>query len=1070
MDFFVTNTSDSGPGSLRQAILDANASLGQDRILFSGALFNDGIADIITLTTGELRLTDPNLTLISSSGASDGITISGGDASRLFAIGGGATVQLEGLTLTDGFGLSGGAIENFGNLTIVNTTLQANAAILSGGAINNRANLTLINSTLNGNTANQGGALFTFTGGVTNILNTTISGNRANISGGGVQNTGGTTRVLNSTITNNTSVQSQGSGLLTEAATARTEVGNSIIAGNIGTDITALNNSLVSLGGNLIGTANLDNLFLQQNDVVNIVDPGLGPLASNGGLTQTHALLPASPAINRGLSTNIPLDVTDLDNDSTTTFIPQDQTGQNRISGSIVDIGAFEFIIPNLAISAEQLAQVEGNSGTRTFLYTLTLSQPAQQPINITLGIVGGTADTADLIAPTEATIAAGATSTEVAVQVVGDTLIEPDETFVYSILGATNAVINLSQTSVTGTILNDDFPPVPTLTLTPLTSSILEGNSGGTPFQFALTLSEATTNDVTVTLALSGEATVDSGDISEFTTSVVIPAGQTTVPVSVNVIGDTIVEANETFTYSILSATNAELVPGSTAATGTILNDDVPPIPTVSLTPSTLSFAEGNSGLIPYQFTLALSEAATSDVTVTLALSGEATVDSGDISNFTSSVIIPAGQTTALVTVNAAGDVTLEGDETFTYSIVSVTNAELAPGSTSVTGTLLNDDAAPVPTLTLSPSTLSLSEGNNGLTPYLFTLTLSEAATSDVTVTLALSGDATVESGDVASFMASAVIPAGQTSVPVMVNIVGDTVVEADETFTYSVTATSGATVAIATGTVTGSIVNDDTIPPPLVIATDDAAATQGQQPVTIDVLANDSGPLALTLLSTPANGLAVLDTNGTPDDFADDRIIYTANAGFQGQDSFTYQIADGIGNVDTATVTVTVLGGMTGGGNGLPNLIIGSDGADNLDGGHGNDTLNGGRGDDTLTGGCGNDVFVFQSEQPFATANLGVDTITDFDKGCDRIALSRTTFTTMTSSVGNALSGAEFALVRSDAEAETSSAIFVYNTSSGVLSYNPNTTDSGFGDGGAIALFSNRPCLSASSFFVVT
>lgn len=91
---------------------------------------------------------------------------------------------------------------------------------------------------------------------------------------------------------------------------------------------------------------------------------------------------------------------------------------------------------------------------------------------------------------------------------------------------------------------------------------------------------------------------------------------------------------------------------------------------------------------------------------------------------------------------------------------------------------------------------------------------------------------------------------------------------------------------------------------------ADDDAAGTTAGTPVEIDVLANDDAngdPLAITSIGVPAHGTATLLDNGTPDDPSDDRVLYTAEAGFVGQDSFTYAVANAQG-ADTATVTVTV------------------------------------------------------------------------------------------------------------------------------------------------------------------
>lgn len=92
---------------------------------------------------------------------------------------------------------------------------------------------------------------------------------------------------------------------------------------------------------------------------------------------------------------------------------------------------------------------------------------------------------------------------------------------------------------------------------------------------------------------------------------------------------------------------------------------------------------------------------------------------------------------------------------------------------------------------------------------------------------------------------------------------------------------------------------------------AEDDTGTTQAGMPILLDVLANDSDadgdPLSILSLSAPANGTAVIDDNGTPDDASDDLIRYTPDASFTGTDSFSYTVTDGE-DTDTASVTVTV------------------------------------------------------------------------------------------------------------------------------------------------------------------
>ncbi|RLJ67085.1 hypothetical protein CLV86_0563, partial [Lacinutrix venerupis] len=93
---------------------------------------------------------------------------------------------------------------------------------------------------------------------------------------------------------------------------------------------------------------------------------------------------------------------------------------------------------------------------------------------------------------------------------------------------------------------------------------------------------------------------------------------------------------------------------------------------------------------------------------------------------------------------------------------------------------------------------------------------------------------------------------------------------------------------------------------------AEDDTATTEEDTPVDIDVLDNDdlgTEPTTITAVTTPANGTATINDNGTPADPSDDYVVYTPNADFDGPtDTFDYTITDANGNESTATVTVTV------------------------------------------------------------------------------------------------------------------------------------------------------------------
>ncbi|NEO53754.1 MAG: calcium-binding protein [Okeania sp. SIO3B5] len=139
---------------------------------------------------------------------------------------------------------------------------------------------------------------------------------------------------------------------------------------------------------------------------------------------------------------------------------------------------------------------------------------------------------------------------------------------------------------------------------------------------------------------------------------------------------------------------------------------------------------------------------------------------------------------------------------------------------------------------------------------------------------------------------------------------------------------------------------------------------------------------------------------------------------------------------------------------------FLFGGDGNDEMNGGQGRDRFNGGSGDDTLSGGASIDRFIFATNQEFDADDIGVDEITDFVVGQDKIVLDGTTFTAINSIE------TDFAVVTG--AAATSDAVIVYNVNNGGLFYNPNGSANGFGDGARFATLSNGALLEVDDFIV--
>ena len=195
----------------------------------------------------------------------------------------------------------GGGIYNcpFSTLTLINTTVSDNSAEIGGG-ICNGGMLTIINSTFRGNVARKqrGGAIGNY--GVLILTNSTISGNSSGASGqagailnGGLFQSSGALLLNNTTLSGNTAGEGRGGGIFNVKGSV-VLLRNSIVANNTGSDCQG---TIKSAGYNLSSDDSCG--FHGTGDLIN-TDPMLGPLQNNGGLTDTMALLPGSPAIDAG--------------------------------------------------------------------------------------------------------------------------------------------------------------------------------------------------------------------------------------------------------------------------------------------------------------------------------------------------------------------------------------------------------------------------------------------------------------------------------------------------------------------------------------------------------------------------------------------------------------------------------------------------------------------------------------------------------------------------------------------------------------------------------------------------
>jgi beta-glucanase (GH16 family) len=355
----VTNLNDSGPGSLRRAI---------ELVLDGGTIFFDpGLAGgTIALTSGPLTF-GKSLTIDGAD--APGLTLSGGNVDRVLIVDAGATVEVDHLTLADGYGFQlAGCVLNNGTLTLDHVTVTGCAMTTTagdfwqgGGGIYNGegATFNLIDSTVSNNNAGwSGGGVYSFFNTSTTILRSTISSNVSNDVGGGFRLLGNA-EIVNSTISGNEATGWYGGALfLTDGVVNMT---NSTVADNVspvwapadvfvgtfGPTSATLNviNSIVSsaqdgcflapFGAGAVAINSLGNnvftdgtCFPVGSDLI-VVATGLDALADNGGPTLTHALTAGSPAIDAGDNGVCPA---------------TDQRGVARPQGAACDVGAYEYV------------------------------------------------------------------------------------------------------------------------------------------------------------------------------------------------------------------------------------------------------------------------------------------------------------------------------------------------------------------------------------------------------------------------------------------------------------------------------------------------------------------------------------------------------------------------------------------------------------------------------------------------------------------------------------------------------------------------------------------------------
>ena len=899
-DTVVTNTNDIGEGSLRQAIINANAFAGANTISFA-----------IPGTSVQTIALQSALPLISDGITIDGTTQTGFTNTPLIVLDGtGAEATANGLHITAGGStVKGLAIKNFAQDGILIDTQSGNTIRQNDLSANKGSGVAIV-GTVTGNRLEGN----TFTGNTGLGIDLGRDGATANDAGdldvgaNNLQNFPvltiaepvGTGVAIAGTINSTSGTQFRVEFFNNDAtgtAQGKTFLGfTDVTTDPNGTGAFSFTASGVALGQLITATAtdasgNTSELSQAKAVTAPTVSLNAAPVTLPEGTGATSTAFPFIVTLSQPSTQNVVVTystadgtATSLDSDyvpasaASVTFAPG-QTSQTIAVGVTADdqyepdetftvtlngatnatlttaisaIGTIQNDDNQPTITIADVSQAEGDSGSQPLIFTASLSNLSTETVIVDYATTNGNATLADNdYADTtgKLTFAPGQLTQTFGVLVNGDTKFEGNETFQVTLRNPSNGKIAPAASSTaTGTILNDD--PGPTLSITTPATQI-EGTSGAnTPYLFVVNLSQASSEEITVDYAtIDNSATIADNDYTAATGTLTFAPNTTSQTITVFSQGDTKFETDEQFFVKLTNAKNANLS-ATIQATG-IMNSDDTTAPTIQIANAEVS--EGNSGTAPSSFVVTLSGASYQTITVNYSTADQkATIADQDYQSASGTLTFAPNETRKTITVLGTGDDKYEGNETFSVKLDTPQNATLS--TPDATGTIINDDLIPL----ISINDVSNLEGDQSTTKTdSFTISLSNPTDQTVTVDFAtadgtiINHAATTANNDYLSASGTVTFNPGEIAKTIAVVTNGDANLEKDEDFFVNLSNTKEA--GILKGQGKGTIANDDTAP---TLKIDSVSQKEGDQNTTeliftVSLSATSSDPITVEYLT---------------------------------------------------------------------------------------------------------------------------------------------------------------------------------------------------------------------------
>jgi Calx-beta domain-containing protein/IPT/TIG domain-containing protein len=823
--FTVTNTNDSGPGSLRQAIMDANASASAT-VAFS---IGSGVQTIMPLSA--LPDVQSNVTV-------DGSTQPGYAGTPL--------IELNDSLIPASFSADCLASRGRINAIAVNRCTGRGLRVYGGFVT-----ACFIGTDVTGHIARGNGTgVFVngpaVLGGNSDAEGNLISGNQRDVTVTGSANGSAISyNKIGTDLTGEAALGFNGDAGISVEYTADISVHHNVIgAHNVGiqcfySDRTLISNNYIGVSVSVNPIPNSLGIHIYQSNFTEIGTSGGNIIARNfsGGIEMDGSSIRNPVRFNWiHHNGNIGIDLsTSYTFDGVT---PNDSgdadSGPNLLQNypvltNVTSVGGQTTITGIISTSANQLFAIDFYSSTQC-------SSSGHGEGESTLGSASVQTDGSGNGAFTvtfPATLAGGSVVSATATDPFGNT---SEFSSCRTVLGAGTFVFNSSTNGISEASSS---------------LAVVVNRTNGTGG--AVSVNYATANG---TATAGNDYTAASGTLS-------FADGESSKSFFVPITNDLIYEGNETFTVTLSGATNGASIGNPSTQTITIVDNEPPP----QLSIADASLTEGNSGISNMTFMVTLTGATTAPATVQYYTSSNSAGSGSDYQYTSGTLTFNVGETQKTITVPIFGDTVGEADETFYVYLYNATNAQL--NQYYAIGTIINDDVVP----TVTASDVTIVEGNSGFSNAVITLTASQPFYGEVDY---FTVDGTAKSTSDYNYTSNYVFFNNETTKTITIPIVGDKVVEPDETFKvqFFLYNYSYPPFFLAHPSITVTIVNDDTGIGPTRLS----IPTGGKLPLTINlgspttqaVTFASSNPSVATIPGTvQVSGITQVDvTAGRPGD----------------------------------------------------------------------------------------------------------------------------------------------------------------------------------------------------------